>query len=808
MKSENVDRILSPQTLTYPPAVNTIALIVTNHTSDSGDFSLGGGGRSRLSALGGLTVLDASAGLAGALCSMFLADHGARVVRLIPDDADAVRGGDVFALYDRGKEVARLGGDVDADGFASLCAGADVLLEDFSPASPARARLALDALGGRIPRLVHCSITAYGASGPLAGEPADHDLAAARTGILASQPSRRGDGGPAHVVHPVAYVGAGLLAALGIVSALFRREKNGVGGRGGRVETSLMAGALLYAPKAAGENVPVRPMSMTTRGGGPFYSVFECADGEWIQLGCIHSGFVDLAAAVIGVADFIASNPEMGDGRWPRDEGARRRLFDKVAERLRTRTADEWIAKLQAADVPCGQVRSAREAMDDPQILHNGLVVKLDDPVFGETLMAGAPIKMSETPPHTRSARAAAAVRADELAASGSWRSAAESENERGDGGGGGLPLAGVRVMEMTNVIAGPVAGRLLADLGADMIKFESPFGDISRPGGGAGFLSYNAGKRSVSADTKTESGADIARRLAASADLILANMRPGAIDRMGLDADFLRNANPRIVQAHITAYGWDGPYARRPGVDPIAQALTGLQRAQGGAGGAPVYLSALAPCDYTGGALGALGAALGLLARERFGIGQKVDTNLLAAGALMNADGFMQHDGKPERALPDADHLGIGPLRRLYRTADGWIYLAADGAEIAERAAAFLADVGASALADMPAERALETLKSRGLPCAPVVADYTRGFFADPQARANGMVAALEHPALGTLNLSGNLVSFDGVGTLPKRHTPLLGEHTAEVLAELGFNPDEIAALYDEGAARTESAG
>lgn len=737
---------------------------------------------------------------------MFLADNGARVVRVVFDDEDAVRRPPVFALYDRGKEVVRIDDGGGAAALGAVLADADVLLEDFPPSSPTRARLGLDMAGARRAGLVHCSITAYGANGPLADDPADHDLVAARTGILASQPSRRGEG-PIHVVHPVAYVGAGLLAALGVAAALYRRERTG---RGGRVETSLMAGALLYAPKVAGANVPARRMNMTTQGGGPFYSVFECADGEWIQLGCIHSGFVDIAAAALGVAEFIASNPEMGDGRWPRDGEARRRLFAKVAERIRTRSAAEWIDTLQAADVPCDRAQTAREAMSDPQILHNGLVRELDDPLFGKTLMTGAPINLSETPPKIRSARAAKAVRPEELdlAKSASGAPAPKAESARNaNGDGGGLPLSGVRVMEMTNVIAGPVAGRLLADLGADMIKFESPFGDISRPGGGAGFISYNAGKRSVSVDTKTRAGAEIARRLAASADLILANMRPGATERMGLGADFLRDANPRIVQTHITAYGWDGPYAQRPGVDPIAQALTGLQRAQGGAGGAPVYLSALAPCDYTGGALGALGAVLGLLARERFGIGQKADTNLLAAGALMNADGFIQYDGKTPRPLPDANQFGLGARRRLYRTSDGWIYLAADADgrdDEAAQAAAFL-DGAEDELSRMSTADALDALSARGLPRAPVVEDYARGFFQDPQAQANGMIAELTHPALGAMKLSGSLMSFDGVGTLPKRHTPLLGEHTAEVLAELGYDRERVAALYDEGAVKTE---
>ena len=746
------------------------------------------------SALSGLTVIDLSDGLAAALSSMFLADNGARVVRLVTDDEDIVRKPDVFALYDRGKEVVRIAPDLSADELGETCAGADVLLEDVSPVSLARTRLELDTLAERHPRIVHCSITAYGASGPLSGEPADHDLVAARTGILASQPSRRG--GPIHVVHPVAYVGAGLLATMGIAAALYQRERTG---RGRRVETSLMAGALLYTPKAAGDRIPVRSMNMTIQGGGPFYSVFECADGEWIQLGCIHSGFVDLAASVLGVADFIASDPQFGDGRWPRDEEARQRLFDKVAQAVRTRPASEWIELLQAADVPCDVSRAATEAMSNPQILHNGLVRELDDPIFGKTQMAGPPIALSATPAIVCAPRVEEA-RSDGLAPR-------QRSEDRSDevAEGGGLPLSGVRVMEMTNVIAGPVAGRLLADLGADMIKFESLYGDISRPGGGAGFVSYNAGKRSLSADTKTREGRGIARRLAASSDVILANMRPGATERMGLDAATLEKSNPNLIHAHITAYGWDGPYAQRPGVDPIAQAITGLQRAQGGYDGPPVYLSALAPCDYTGGALGALGAAIALLARARFGTGQKVDTNLLAAGTLMNADGFIGYEGKRPRALPDRDQIGVGRYRRLYRTSDGWVYLAADAPSLKSKANAFRDGRLDAWLSDASALEAIRELTSHGLPCAPVVEGYGQAFFEDPQARANEMVAELWHPSLGALWLSGNLVSFDGADTLPRRPTPLLGEHTAEVLAELGYAPSEIDGLYAEGVVKTE---
>ena len=189
------------------------------------------------SALDGITVIDLSTGKAGALASMFLADNGARVVRIAFHDEDVVRTPGIFAVYDRGKEVLRLDSGATYDDLRELCAGADVVLDDFAPGATLRAQLGIDGLRSGNEGLVHCSITAYGSDGPLRDELADHDLVAARTGILASQPSYRG--GPIHVVHPVAYVGAGMLAALGMCAALYRREKTGIGSR---VETSLMAG--------------------------------------------------------------------------------------------------------------------------------------------------------------------------------------------------------------------------------------------------------------------------------------------------------------------------------------------------------------------------------------------------------------------------------------------------------------------------------------------------------------------------------------------------------------------------------------
>ena len=755
-----------------------------------------------LSSLSGLTVIDFSTGLAAALATMFLADNGARVIRVVSTDGEVVREPDVFALYDRGSEVVRIDEDSDPGAVLDLCAGADVVIEDMPPSSPRRAPLRLDDLTTIFPKLVHCSITAYGTGGHLMDEPADHDLVMARTGILASQPSYRD--GPIHVVHPVSYIGAGLLATLGIAAALFERERTG---RGGRVETSLMAGAILYTPKAAWEDAPPARSNLTPQGGAPFYSVFECADGKWVQLGCVHSGFVDLAAAVIGVAGVIASDPVYGDGRWPRTEQARQRLFGLVATSFKTRPAEEWIRDLQAADVPCDISQTTDDAMRDPQVLHNGLVAEVVDPLLGVTRMPGVPIKLSVTPGRVSDPRPDSANTFNHLSGSpaqGTDRDPPPRERK--------LPLDGVRIMEMTNVIAGPVAGRLLADLGADVVKFESLYGDISRAGGGAGFIAFNANKRSMSVNARTDGGKEIARRIVAVSDVMLANMRPGATDRLGLDVATLYALNPKLVQTHITAYGWDGPYAHRPGVDPIAQAIMGLLHAQGGYDGPPVYLGVLAPCDYTGGTLAALGTVLALVARERFGVGQKVDTNLLAAGTVVNADGFLDYEGKMPRKLPDNGQYGVGPLRRLYRTSDAWIYLAADTDEHRQRLDAAFggSDKGRleTAFAAMSIAAALELLSSHFVPCAPVIDWHGDRFFTYPQVTANSMTTGLDHPVHGVTTYSGNLMSFDGLDTLPRRATPLLGQHTNEVLASLGFTENQIVGLYEEGVVKTSTVG
>ena len=559
--------------------------------------------------------------------------------------------------------------------YARLIRSADVLIEDFAPSSSRQALVPSNWLSALNPRLIHCSITAYGKHGPYRDELPIDDLVAARMGILASLPGYRA--GPVHVVHPLPSVGAALFAAQGIAAALLAREKTGLGRT---VETSLMAGALLYHPKVMGEKLPPHTFQSNPAGSAPFYSLYECADGIWMQLGCVHETFIGTAATVMGIKD-VLDDPRYGRGRLPKTPEADKELRAIVAQAIYTRPYDTWARLFEAADVPFARVRTTEESLDDPQVQVNEMVVELQDPDVGPIVQMGVAIQLSVTRGKVKGPRVLPGTQQSSLLQEG-MRVQPAPQSQQGSERLFDPPLKGIRVLEITNLIAGPTAGRLLADLGADVIKLEPLEGDISRPIGRTYFFNLNANKRSLSVNTRTPEGKDVAQRVAATADVLLANLRPRATERMGIGPEVLQQLNPRLIETHVTGFGWDGPYAHRPGIDPLAQALMGLSRAQGGLENPPVFHSQLAPTDFTAGALGALGTILALYARERQGVVQRVDTNLLSGGIILSSEWFTRYAGKPVRRLADQGQYGLDACHRLYEVKDGWLYVVADTAE------------------------------------------------------------------------------------------------------------------------------
>lgn len=745
-------------------------------------------------------------GRAGALAGMFLCDNGARVI-LIDRVGSTFRSRPSYRVWDRGKEsvVLDLDSSDDRGALDGLISKIDVLIEGPDASSEYTRLASLN------PRLVHCAISAFGSEGPLRGRQAFEELAQARAGVLATLPSF--ERGPANLAYPVAGVSAALLAAAGTVAALFAREKTG-GGR--RVDTSLMAGALASFPLAAGGHFKPAGSRPSPSGDSPFYGRHRCADGEWIQLACAHARFTNKAIEVLGIRDLI-SDERFGGGHLPRPLEINMELVAIVSEAIAKRPCAEWESLFEKADVPFARAGTVEQAKSNPQVLFNEMLIDVDDPELGPMRQMGLAVRLLGTPGEIKGAAPAPGRDTSRVLRHLQHETPTESRAEDAPVQNAPPPLDGVRVLEIANVIAGPNTGRLLADMGAEVVKVEPLQGDISRPGGSPKFYYYSANKRSVSVNAKNLNGRDVVQRLAARADVFVENMRPGASDRLGLGQAELDTLNPNIVHTHITAFGTTGPYSHRPGMDPLAQALTGLQSLQGGTHTPPVFLGGLGPTDHVASMLATFGTVMALFARSRNGLGQTVQSNLLSAGVLLGSDEFVEYHRKP---APQDVKGAYGPnaQHRIYETSDGWIYVIADEPAAREALAtvlgrnlykdddARLAQELVELFATSPTAAWTAKLEAAGVPCAPVAEDYEADFFSDPQALENGMIQEHPHPVDGDLKFSGNLIRFANTAFPRWRHTPLLGENSREVLAEIGYSDPEITEMYENGVLKTES--
>jgi crotonobetainyl-CoA:carnitine CoA-transferase CaiB-like acyl-CoA transferase len=389
-------------------------------------------------------------------------------------------------------------------------------------------------------------------------------------------------------------------------------------------------------------------------------------------------------------------------------------------------------------------------------------------------------------------------------------------------------PLHGYRVVDLTSNVSGPLATMILADQGADVIKVEAPDGgDHTRAGGNrrggfsASFLNNNRNKRSIVLDLKAKSGRDVLMRLAAGADAFVQNFRPGVAERLGVGEDAIRSISPKIVYVSISGFGEKGPYAAKPVYDPVIQGFSGLATVQAGSDEArPRLLRTILPDKLTAiTASQAITAAL--LARERTGMGQHVRLSMLEAvlAFLWSSDMSSQTfvgDEPPTQEAASAIDL-------IYETANGYITVAAltdrqwAGLAHAVERPEWLEDerfktpalrqrnidarlqLTQEALLGRPAAEWLERLTKAGVPCAPVL---TRNeVIRHPQVREMRIVVETEHPLAGRLRQARPAARFSVTAANIRRGAPTLGEHTAEILAELGYTPVEVAELTTEKA-------
>jgi crotonobetainyl-CoA:carnitine CoA-transferase CaiB-like acyl-CoA transferase len=386
--------------------------------------------------------------------------------------------------------------------------------------------------------------------------------------------------------------------------------------------------------------------------------------------------------------------------------------------------------------------------------------------------------------------------------------------------------LHGVRVLDLTRVLAGPYCTMFLGDLGAEVVKIEQPgAGDDTRGWGppfvggeSAYFLSVNRNKKSLALDLKSPEGKDLLRRLAHKADVLIENFRPGTMERLGLGEKDLHQANPRLIYASLSAFGADGPMSGAPGYDLIVQAWGGLMSITGMPDGEPTKVG-VAIIDVIAGLMLGKAICAALYAREKLGVGQTLDTSLLEAqvACLVNAGSNYLIGGQVPQRYGNA-HPSIVPYQS-FPTADGHLVIGVASETIWQR---FCPAIGRADLADDPrfgknadrvAHRAellkvlCEIFRSRDsrtwsaileqaeVPCAPV--QTIDQVFNDPQVIHRGMLAEMEHPSAGKIKLAGLPVKFSATPASLRLPPPRLGEHTKDVLGDwLGMSETEISRL------------
>ena len=382
------------------------------------------------------------------------------------------------------------------------------------------------------------------------------------------------------------------------------------------------------------------------------------------------------------------------------------------------------------------------------------------------------------------------------------------------------LPLAHIRVLDLTRVRAGPTCVRQLADWGADVVKIEQPGrgdGQMGDARHGPDFQNLHRNKRSLTLNLKASAGKAVFMKLAETADVVVENYRPDVKHRLGIDYPAVQAVNPAIVYASISGFGQDGPYGKLPGFDQVAQGMGGLMSITGRPGQGPMR-AGIPVADLSAGLFAALGIMTALLARTQTGEGQWVRTSLLEAQVAMldfQAERWLLNQDVPQQA---GNNHPTGIPTGVFATKDGHINIAATGTAIYQRFCAVMgqphwetddrfatprarsihrdalnAEIEAITRTRTSAEW-ISAFNEAGVPAGYIYA--IDEVFADPQVRHLGMAAPAKHPALGEIELVAQPIKLSGAPFEVRSPTPELGEHTEEVLAEAGYDDDAIAAL------------
>ena len=783
----------------------------------------------------GLRVLDLSRTWTGALATLLLADAGAEVIKIEAPGGDPTWKHYASPLWHRGKKSAFL--DLKTpDGRETLrllAARSDVLLHTLMPGADKRLGADYETLKGVNPSLVYCAVSGFGPLKGLENVKGYDAIVAAHTGrfhVFRKQIDREG---PKFAALPVASFGAGMLAVQAVLSALLVREQTG---RGQKVETSLLQSLIAYDWYWLMWQLEHRGLNpqLGWSDALPDAQYFICPtkDGKWLQMANAMEHLFYNWIIGIGLGDYLA-DPRFS--RFPNTDSkeTEEELFQRMYKRMEERTLDEWthtfMTDVDAASEP---FRQTHEAFTHPQVVSYAHTMTVETPDGRFIRQPSRIATFTETPVITTRPAPIPGQHTEEVIAlsrNGHLRPNVSSKGSQPD-----KPLEGLTVVDFASWIATPLGPSILADLGLRVIRVEPLGGEPWRDIGLMGLRTHQS-KEAVALDLKTEEGRAIVHRLIQRADGLVHNLRPGVPERLGIDYPTLRNINPGLVYLYGAGYGSQGPYSHRSVMHPIPGAVAGGALFQAGLGTPPtpdtqlsyeetrriaraLAVSNEANPDVSASMIVAVTLLMALYVKKRTGKGQYVEPTMVGTGLFVNSDDYIRFPGKPSRRLPDPDLFGIHSLYRMYESREGWLFIACDTQEEWATLCRSLSredliqdprftspdsrlenDEALAAILDAilktrPAAEWQDLLVPEGVACVTVYPDDFSDFVnTDPRMREAGLIVDQEHPALGKYQRYGPMINFSETRGTNLGPITVVGEHTANVLAELGYTPEQI---------------
>lgn len=808
-----------------------------------------------------LKVLDLSWGIAGPMTAMLLGDNGASVTKIEPPGGDPFRNQLGYKVWQRGKRSAILDlkNAEDKKAFLALASEADILVESYAPGTTAKLGIDFATLSKLNPRLVYCSISGYGRDNELSNRPAYDALVQARTGLMFEQrgwpegalnhmnglpdpypdleiPQEWVQGaprpGPLFVSSHWPSLGAFFTASLGIAAAIRAR---GITGKGQWVETSLLQGAMAGAcgvwqraekPDAPGFDTWILN-SKSSKGH------FQAKDGKWLHNWVPNPRFILQAAEgdkINATPDLTVQNDPDRFGTGPEEILVMSHYQPLLAEAVAKFPVQDWIEAAATAEMTMQPVRSIEESLADPAFLQDGCVTETKDVELGTIRTVGNAYNMSLTQgkpgtPPVKAGANTAEVKAEAAKIIAEAKAATAAANT---GKTLKAPLDGIVVLDLGLAIAGPFGTQLLSDMGATVIKVNGLF-DLFWHRVHIAYMA-NRGKKSITLNLKDPRAMKILLDLVAKADIVQHNMRYDAAERLKIDYESLKKINPKLIYCHTRGFE-RGVRQGLPGNDQTGSCLSGVQFEDGGMArpgehgevGRPLW-SFTSFGDTGNGFLSAVAMINAVYHRDRTGEGQFVDTSIINACLLNTSYAVATRDGKGfDRPRIGGDQAGYSAGHRIYETKQGWLcfvlveqshwdelftVLRAPRLTIDEHFATFearqkndaeLTKFIGTRLKTKTATEWFAEFDAAGVPVEIVNETFSRELHDNKTFQKNRWVVSFQHPVVGKFDQIGLLVNLSDTPGVIQGRPLLVGEHTKEILAGMGYSEDEIKTMEEQ---------